>query len=101
MLNLEDVQTLEQREDATQNEIEDALQRAINDGAAWKFQGSYGRAMMQAIRDGRCMLGKTHAFDYYQNRIPARHEVTAGTKGSYEYVKRNIGKTRADHLAAL
>lgn len=52
----------------------------------WSLQGSYGRAMMQAIEAGTCMLGHEPAQDYWGNRIPSRTEVEAGTKGSREFV---------------
>jgi hypothetical protein len=67
-------------------EYYEAMQRAINDGQAWKLQGSYGRAMMRAIEAGMCMLGQTPMADYWENRIPSRNEVQAGTKGSRKFV---------------
>jgi hypothetical protein len=68
------------------------LQKAINGGAAWSFQGSYGRAMMDAIKEGRCMLGTERATDYYGNIIPARDDVQPGTKGSREFVVEHCGE---------
>ena len=83
------------------NEIEyfTELQRAINSGVAWSFQGSYGRAMMDAIESGNCMLGKQPARDYWGNRIPSRDEVQAGTKGSFDFVARRFGQEWADLMA--
>lgn len=78
-----------------------AIQQIINDGTAWKFHGSVGRAMMNAIEAGMCMLGKQPVYDYYGNRIPSRYEVQAGTKGSYEYVANTHGTEYADAIAAL
>lgn len=78
-----------------------AMQNAINDGNAWKFQGSVGRAMMDALKSGVCMLGKTGASDYYGNYIPSRTDVKAGSFGSYEFVAENYGVEYADKLAAL
>jgi hypothetical protein len=92
MLDLDDINIIEGAEP-----VEDeltyylAIQRAINDGSAWKFQGSYGRAMMAAIESGACMLGPRPARDYWGNKIPARDEVKEGTKGSYEYVADQYG----------
>ena len=37
------------------------------------------------------MLGRTTTRDYWSNRIPARDEVEAGTKGSFEYVRARAG----------
>jgi hypothetical protein len=83
------VMVLEQDEDPTQDDGVRALQKLINDGQAWKFQGAYGRAMMDAIERGVCALGPKPASDYYGNRIPSRFEVKPGTKGSVEFVKAN------------
>lgn len=62
-----------------------SVQRSINAGT-WGLQGSFGRAMMDAIDEGACLLGNNPARDYYGNRIPSRFEVKPGTKGSREYV---------------
>lgn len=78
-----------------------AMQQSINGGVAWKFQGSVGRSMMEAINAGAAMLGKAPAFDYYGNRIPSRDEVQEGTKGSYQYVADRFGADYADQLAGL
>ena len=78
-----------------------ATQQAINGGSAWKMQGSVGRGLMEAINAGAAMLGVNSARDYYGNYIPSRSEVLAGTKGSYEFVKKANGKEYADMLAAL
>jgi hypothetical protein len=63
-----------------------SLQRAINSGSAWSLQGSYGRAMMDALDSGSCMLGPTEARDYWGNHIPSRDQVQAGSKGSRAFV---------------
>ena len=76
------------------------MQQLINGGTAWSFQGSYGRSMMDAITAGRCMLGEQPARDYYGNRIPSRHEVKAGTKGSRQYVVEACGEDWAQQLEA-
>ena len=74
-----------------------SVQRAINSGT-WGLQGSFGRAMMGAIEDGRCLLGKSPARDYWGNRIPSRYEVKAGTKGSPEFVEACSGAEWLDLL---
>lgn len=84
-MNLQDVYTIEQ-DDAPIEDEAMAIQRAINGGSAWSFQGSYGRQMMDFITAGLCMLGKEPARDYWGNRIPSRFEVKEGTKGSRQYV---------------
>jgi hypothetical protein len=60
------------------------LQLLINEGQ-WSFEGSIGRAMMQAINEGRCVLGPEPAWDYWGNRIPSRYEVKPTTKGGIPY----------------
>ena len=99
MLALNDILAIEEPE--SEEDYFDSLQRAINSGSAWSFQGSYGRAMMDAIESGRCMLGQTGASDYYGNYIPSRYEVEEGTKGSVDYVAMHIGADEANRLAAL
>jgi len=59
------------------------MQTMINDGTAWKMEGSYGRAVMNALEMGTCMLPKKRTYDYYGNTLPSRDEIKAGTKGSY------------------
>lgn len=97
-MNLHDIDVIESDEETSAEEYYLAIQRAINSGTAWSFQGSYGRAMMQAIEAGACMLGKQPARDYYGNRIPSRTEVKEGTKGSYEYCANNYGPDWADMM---
>jgi hypothetical protein len=63
------------------------LQSLIDSGMAWKLEGYTGRAAMDAIRAGACVLGKSSFTDYWGNRIPSRYEVEPGTKGSEEYAK--------------
>ena len=77
-----------------------AVQRIINAGQ-WGLQGSYGREMMNAIRSGRCMLGRERAHDYYGNAIPSRDDVEFGTIGSYDHVARTMGDDYADQMAAI
>lgn len=84
-----------------QDDYVKAMQESINAGVAWKFQGSVGRAMMEAIEAGYCLLGRNPAADYYGNRIPSRDEVKAGTKGSFDYVAEKSGLEYAKYMAAL
>lgn len=63
------------------------LQALINSGMAWRLEGSVGRAAMDAIEAGICVLGEVGHRDYWGNYIPSRHEVQAGTKGSIEYAE--------------
>ena len=97
-MNLHDIETIESDEETTIEEYYIAIQRAINSGTAWSFQGSYGRAMMEAIKEGSCMLGRDPARDYWGNRIPSRDEVKEGTKGSYEYCAHIRGTEWADMM---
>lgn len=77
-----------------------AIQRQINAGS-WSLQGSHGRTMMQAIEDGKCLLGKMLARDYWGNAIPACDMVKEGTKGSRGFVEANNGAEWADAMEAL
>lgn len=88
---LDDVYKIEEGAESEEEHYK-SLQRAINSLEAWKFQGSYGRAMMAAIDEGRCMLGTEPTRDYYRNRIPSRTEVKDGTKGSRGFVVENSGE---------
>ena len=98
MLTLNDIDNIECDEEATAEEYYLSIQRAINSGSAWSFQGSYGRAMMEAIREGFCMLGQSDARDYYGNHIPSRSQVKEGTKGSYEFVAAAMGEDWAEMM---
>lgn len=64
------------------------FQRMINDGSVWRLQGSYGRAAMDLLRSGQCILGEKGHRDYYGNYVPSRTEVQPGTMGSVEYAAR-------------
>ena len=95
MLTLDDINTIECDEEVSMEEYYLAIQRAINSGM-WGLQGSYGRAMMDAISAGLCLLGHNRASDYYGNTIPSRDDVKAGTKGSYDFVREERGQEWAD-----
>lgn len=95
-LDLDDVLAIEGEADSEEDYYL-SVQRAINSGT-WGLQGSFGRAMMDAIRDGSCMLGEHGARDYYGNYIPARGEVQPGTKGSPEFVEARRGADWVDML---
>ena len=65
--------------------MEIELQDLINSGTAWKLEGSVGRAAMEAIEAGECVLGEEGHKDYWGNYVTSRYEVQPGTKGSVEY----------------
>lgn len=98
MLTIADINAIEGITEADEMDAYLALQRAINSGSAWSLQGSYGRAMMNAIEEGYCMLGREPARDYWGNRIPSRFEVAAGTKGSHQYVADRFGDAWANRM---
>jgi hypothetical protein len=100
MLSVEDVQNIEGNAE-TEEERYISLQRAINSGSAWRFQGFVGRAMMEAIEQGYCMLGTERARDFYGNRIPARTDVEDGTKGSRGFVSLKRGGDWADLMEGV
>lgn len=98
-----DVDAVMALEDGDGDELEQAkaMQTLVNSGTGWSLQGSYGRAMMDALEAGFVMLGPNPARDYYGNYIPSRHEVKAGTKGSRELVVENHGEEWAAALEEL
>ena len=100
MGQFEDVMMLE-GEIEVEDEMDQALamQRQINRGQ-WSLQGSHGRAMMEAIKSGQCLLGKSGAHDYYRNYIPSRDEVQDGTKGSRSFVVEAMGEDWAAAMEA-
>lgn len=95
-----DYDVIENGADSEEQYFEE-LQKAINSLVAWRLQGSYGRTMMQALQDGKCMLGHEHTHDYWGSRIPARDKVKAGTVGSFELVARINGLEYANRMASL
>ena len=100
MLTLDDCNVIEGYDGTEDEDYFASIQRAINSGS-WSMPGSYGRAMMDAIEGGQCMLGPNQARDYYGNFIPSRDMVKAGTKGSKDFVAEHAGAERADYLEAL
>ena len=63
-----------------------SIQDLSNTGMAWKLEGHVGRQCMDALEEGRAMLGETGHRDYYGNYVPSRTEVQPGSVGSPEYV---------------
>ena len=74
------------------------LQRLINSGEIWKFEGSAGRAAMFEIRVGNNMCASTPCRDYWGNLVPSRDMVKPGTQGSRGRVVEANGE---DYAAAL
>lgn len=99
MLTLNDINTIECDDETTELDYFLAVQRAIN-GGMWGLQGSYGRAMMDAIKSGHCMLGTKSARDYYGSGIPSRNDVQPGTKGSKDFVIGAMGIEWANEMEA-
>lgn len=64
------------------------MQAMINDGSAWKLEGSVGRHAMSLLESGVCMLPKKAHYDAYGNKVPSRDELKKGTKGTYQNAKR-------------
>jgi len=99
MLTLNDINNIEVDEEVSELDYYLSIQRAINSGM-WGLQGSYGRAMMDAIKSGRCMLGTTSGRDYYGNVIPSRNDVQPGSKGSKDFVIDAVGIDWANDMEA-
>jgi hypothetical protein len=100
MMKLQDVYNIE-GDAESEEEYFTSIQRAINSLEAWKFQGSYGRAMMNAIQGGHCMLGRHDTHDYYGNHIPSRDQVKDGTPGSKGYVVSTYGEEWASLIESV
>lgn len=97
---IKDVNNIETDDEVSPAEYYQSIQRAINAGM-WSMQGSYGRAMMDAINEGKCLLGLKAAKDYWGNTIPSRLQVKDGTKGSWDYVKEHSGLVWANNMAGV
>lgn len=90
------------------------LQEAIENGTAWRLEGSVGRAAADALKSGACFLPSiwsdgaerpltgesAHEFehllkppmrDYFGNVIPYRELLQPGTKGTLENSARFYG----------
>lgn len=91
MFDVEDIRIIEEDEEATPMQVSLSLQRAINQGL-WSLQGSYGRAMMDAIREGRCLCGPAPGRDYWGNVIPSRSQCEEGTMGTRGFVAARMGE---------
>ena len=100
MLTLNDIDYIEGETTCTTLQYYQAIQRAINQGL-WSMQGSYGRTMMDAINEGRCMLGVKDYKDYWGSHIPSRDQVKEGTKGSMQFVIDNMGADWADEMGRV
>jgi hypothetical protein len=95
-----DVNNIEFDEEINEADYYESIQRAINSGM-WSMQGSYGRAMMAAINDGKCLLGLKPSRDYWGNTIPSRLQVKEYSKGSWDYVKEHSGMVWANKMAGV
>jgi hypothetical protein len=100
-MNLDDIAIIEGNIEADPRAYYEAIQRAINGGDAWKFQGSYGRTMMAAIEAGYCMLGRRACVDFYGSAIPSRSDVAPGSKGSRDYVVAQQSEDWAAQMEAV
>jgi hypothetical protein len=60
------------------------MQDMINSGQAWQMEGSIGRAAMDLLESGACMLPLTPHSDAYGNRVPSRDMLQGGSKGTLE-----------------
>jgi hypothetical protein len=96
-----DIEILEGNVESDEITFYETMQRAINEGAAWRLQGSYGRSMMAAIEDGYCLLGTAACEDAYGSRIPSRTDVQSGTKGSREFVASRRGEDWASQMEKI
>lgn len=75
-----------------------ALQRLINSGDIWHFEGAAGRSAMDAIKAGVCAVGTGRRKDYWGNTIPARSDLQPGSFGTIEFVREQQGDEWADEI---
>lgn len=61
---------------------EAALQALIDSGAAWKLEGSVGRAAMAALETGACHLPAIRHVGAYGQIIPRCFDLVDGTTGT-------------------
>ena len=64
------------------------LQNLIDNGEGWQAEGALSKAIVNALEDGRCVLGPVAHRDYNNRDVPARGDVAPGAKGSLEYANR-------------
>jgi uncharacterized cupin superfamily protein len=100
MIDLQDIEIIEGDTTATTEQYYKTIQKAINTGL-WGLQGSYGRTMMDAIKEGYCLLGKKSVTDYYGNHVPSRTDVVNGTVGSFDFVAAECGEGWAQHMSEV
>ena len=60
------------------------MQKLIDSGECWKFEGAFGRSAMNMLENGVCLLSEEITQDYYGNIIPSRSDVKEGSIGSLE-----------------
>lgn len=90
-MRLQDVLNTE-GEAETLEEFALSMQRFINSGMVWSFPGRNGRAAMDALESGLCMLPDEPRKDYYGNRVPARSDLVPGSVGTRELVVASHGE---------
>ncbi len=64
------------------------LQNLIDNGEGWQAEGALSRAIVNALEDGRCVLGPVAHRDYNNRVVPSRRDVAPAAKGSIEYANR-------------
>jgi hypothetical protein len=77
------------------------FQKFINTGDVWRLEGAMGRAAMNLIEQGQCILGREGHKDFWGNYVPSRDEVKAGTKGSKEFAAERQGVKYAEAIAGV
>ena len=73
-----------------------AMQAIIDSGDCWMMDGSTGRAAMDMLWIGACVLPEVEHRDYWGNRVPSRHQVQPGSTGSMELHKKWMSENRPD-----
>ena len=60
------------------------LQRLVDNGQAWRMEGSTGRLCMSLLKVGALFLPRKDFHDYYGNLVPSRDKLKKGTTGTLE-----------------
>lgn len=60
------------------------MQDYIDNGLAWKLEGSFGRSAMAMLESGACMLPTKRHVDAYGSTVPSRYDLKSGTKGTFK-----------------
>ena len=82
--------------EATDEEYRLAMQASIDSGQCWMMEGSMGRAAMEMLKMGACVLPEVRHKDYWGSTVPSRNDVEPGSAGSVQLHEQ--WKLEHDHI---